>query len=206
MPEMKYFTIWISLVLILVFAIQAIFPAFENNFTLTSQAFYQPWRFVTSIFLHASIPHLLLNLFALLIFGLILEKIIGSKRFLIVFLTTGILANLVSVFFYPLSLGASGAIMGIIGTLAVIRPMMMVWAFGIIIPMFIAAIIYVIIDYIGIFMPDNIGHIAHLSGIFFGIIFGIIFRQFHEQRRKRHNIHIPEHLLRRWETIYMGGD
>jgi membrane associated rhomboid family serine protease len=206
MAEIKFATLWISLILIIIFGIETIYPAVESSFLLDQSAVFQPWRFITSIFLHASLIHLISNLFALIIFGLILETTIGTRRFLLVFFITGILANIVSFFFYPSSLGASGAIMGIIGTLTIIRPTMGIFAFGMIIPMFIAAIIWVIIDAIGVFMPDNIGHYAHLSGIFFGIIFGFLFKQFHETRRKRHVIEIPEHILRRWEAIYMGGE
>lgn len=206
MPQVRFMTLWISLIIIAAFAIQTFFPVFENSLILNSSSITEPWRFITAIFLHSSLAHLISNLFAFIIFGIILEKTIGTKRFLIVFFITGILANIVAVNFYPTSLGASGAIMGIIGTLAIIKPTMAVFAFGMIIPMFIAAIIWVIIDAVGIFIPDNIGHLAHLSGILFGIIFGIIFKQFHETKRKQHIIEIPEHILRRWEAIYMGGD
>ena len=166
----------------------------------------QIWRFATAIFLHGSLPHLLYNLFALILFGIILEKIIGSNKFLIVFFVSGILANVVSVNFYPVSLGASGAIMGIIGCLAIVKPFMSVWAFGMIMPMSVAAVLWIAGDVIGVFVPDNVGHIAHISGVVFGAIFGIIFRANHEVRRKRHMIEVPEHILRRWETLYMGGD
>jgi len=93
--------------------------------------------------------------------------------------------------------------MGVIGALAIIRPLMNVWAFGMIMPMFIAAILWVIGDSLGIFIPSNIGHIAHLSGIVVGIVFGIILRANHQQAKKKHMIEVPEHILRRWETLYL---
>jgi len=206
MQKNRFYTIWIALLIVIIFVIQTIFPGFTEVFNLTSSSWTQSWRFLTSIFLHGSLAHLLSNLFALILFGLILEKTIGSNKFLLVFIISGILANLVAINFYPSSLGASGAIMGIIGTLAVIRPLMGVWIYGMIVPMFIASIIWIVVDAIGIFIPDNIGHIAHLSGIFFGAIFGGVFRSNYETRRKRHMIEVPEHLLRKWETLYMGRD
>ena len=206
MQKNRFYTIWVALIIAIIFVIQTIFPGFTELFNLKSSNWIELWRFLTAIFLHGSIVHLLSNLFALVFFGLILEKIIGSNKFLLVFLASGILANVVAINFYPLSLGASGAIMGLIGALAVIRPLMGVWIYGMIVPMFIASIIWVVVDAIGIFIPDNIGHIAHLSGIFFGIIFGIIFRTNYETRRKRHMVEVPEHLLRKWETLYMGSD
>ena len=143
-------------------------------------------------------------MFALLFFGFILEKTVGSNKFIGIYLISGILANLVAINFYTSSLGASGAIMGMIGALTILRPGMQVWAFGLIMPMFIAAIVWVAVDAIGVFIPSNVGHIAHLSGILFGGIFGIIIRLKHKKDNKNHKIKVPEHLLRRWETLYMG--
>ena len=193
------------MILIILFIFQQFINGFTDLLILDKNSFREPWRFLTSMFLHGSIAHLLSNLFALLFFGLVLEKKIGSNKFIGIYLISGILANLIAVNFYPESLGASGAIMGIIGTLAIIAPGMAVWAFGMILPMAVAAVIWVIIDSIGIFIPDNIGHIAHLSGIFFGILFGLILRINKGKKNKRHMVEVPEHLLRRWETLYMGS-
>ena len=102
------------------------------------------------------------------------------KKFLLVFFVSGILANIISVFFYPSSLGASGAISGIIGALIIVRPMLVVWAFGLPMPIFIAGIVWVagdLIGAIGYFAGnpiDNTGNIAHLAGMFFGLLFGIV--------------------------------
>ena len=204
---MKYYAFWIAIILVATFALQSFVNGFTDALILNESSFSQPWRFITSMFLHGSLSHLLANLFALLLFGFILERTIGSERFLAVYLISGILANLIAVNFYSTSLGASGAIMGIIGTLAILRPLMGVWVFGMILPMSIAAVIYIIIDAIGVFIPSNIGHIAHLSGIAFGIIFGTILRISKSKKEKKtHKIEVPEHLLRRWETLYMGAD
>lgn len=170
---------------------------------LNEQSWFQPWRFVTAIFLHGSLPHLLYNLFALLLFGLILEKLVGSKKFLYIFFISGILANVISINFYPSSLGASGAIMGVIGALAIIRPMMTVWAFGLIMPMAVAAVLWVAGDIIGVFFPSNKGNIAHLSGVLCGIVFGIIFRIKHHVKNKSSKIDISETLIDSWEKNYM---
>ena len=60
------------------------------------------------------------------------------------FFISGILANLISVNFYNSSLGASGAIFGVIGALVVVRPWMFVWAFGLPLPMIVAGILLVL--------------------------------------------------------------
>jgi uncharacterized protein len=186
---------------------QWIIPGFTELFILDKAAtlyHYEIWRIVTSIFLHGGVAHLLYNLFALALFGIILERIIGSRRFLLVFFFSGILANIVSVNFYESSLGASGAIYGILGCLAVIRPMMMVWVFGIPMPMFIAAILWVGGSILGIFIPSNIGDIAHLSGIVVGFLAGLFLRgRFAERKITGRRVDIPDEYMQEWEDRYM---
>jgi membrane associated rhomboid family serine protease len=79
----------------------------------------ETWRMVTAIFLHGGILHLLMNAWALWIFGPIVEREIGRLKFLLIFLTTGLFASAAS---YALasepvqvSVGASGAIFGVVG-------------------------------------------------------------------------------------------
>ena len=208
--KFRFYFLWLSLVCIGVFILQNLpgIPGFTEMFVLNSGKALggEFWRFVSSMFLHSGITHLIYNLFALLFFGGLLEKLIGSKRFLVLFFISGIGANLVSVWFYPSSLGASGAIYGILGALAVLKPMVMVWAFGLILPMFLAAILWIIGGVIGIFVPSNTGHIAHLSGIGVGIILGLILlvRKGKKKLSKKENkVVIPDYYMAGWEKRYM---
>ena len=89
----RFFSLWLSLTCIGVFILQIIFNWFNDLFSLGDFALKMPWQFLTAIFLHGSITHLIFNLFALIMFGLILEQVIGSKKFLIVFFISGILIN-----------------------------------------------------------------------------------------------------------------
>lgn len=207
MRKERFYSLWFSALIIVIFLIQVLFPGFTDLFMLTPEAVPKIWQFVTAIFLHGSITHLLFNLFALFLFGLILERTIGSQRFLVVFFATGILANIISYPFTPNALGASGAIMGIIGTLAILRPMMSVWAFGMIIPMFIAAILWVGESLLGIFGFGNqgIGYIAHLSGVFSGILYGFYLRLQNKRARVSYEkkIDLPEETIHAWEETYM---
>lgn len=74
-------------------------------------------RFITPIFLHAGILHLALNLFAQLRFGIMLERKWGIVKFVILYFVSGIGGVLMSCLIEPksLSVGASGAIMGLMG-------------------------------------------------------------------------------------------
>jgi len=196
--------------MIIIFLFQILISGFSELFVLNIRAFGEMWRFLTAIFLHGSLLHLVYNLFALALFGSILERLTGSMRFLIVFFISGILANLVSVNFYSSSLGASGAIFGIIGALIVIRPMLVVWAFGLPMPIFIAGILWGIGDLIGavgflIGNPtDNTGNIAHLSGMVFGFILGMLYRDGNRNMEKRKSkVLIDEYAMRDWEERYL---
>ena len=78
------------------------------------------WRFLSCVFLHGNILHLFVNITALYIFGREVESIFGSFRFLILFLYSSWGASLTSYIFSPgISIGASGALFGIIGGLII---------------------------------------------------------------------------------------
>ena len=206
--KQRFYFLWFSLIIIAVFLLQLLIAPFTEFFMLTENALRMPWQFLTAIFLHGGAAHLIYNLFALLIFGLILEQLIGSKRFIILFFTAGIIANLISFFWYPNALGASGAIMGIIGCLAILRPMMSVWAFGMILPMFIVAILWVTGSIMGIagFGNQGVGHLAHLVGILIGLSYGVYLKIRSRKNRKliyMRQIRIPESTARNWENRYM---
>jgi membrane associated rhomboid family serine protease len=209
--ERKYNGIGFSFVIIgvitfVVFLLQLAIPGFTEAFLLNEEVFHgELYRFVTSIFLHGGMSHLLSNLFALLLFGVILESIIGARRFLVVYFSAGIIANIISVFFYPSSLGASGAIYGVIGCVTILRPKMMIWAFGLVVPMYVASVMWVILDFLGIFVPDGVGNIAHLSGIFVGFLIGVFFIRNHlfVQRKKRSKVVLNEAYMDAWERRFM---
>lgn len=86
------------------------------------------WTILTSMFLHIQFFHIFANMFSLFFIGNFLEKIIGKKRFLLVYLISGLIGGI----FFVLSgmifndnipgIGASGAIFGILGTLAILVP------------------------------------------------------------------------------------
>ena len=192
--------------MIIIFLVQNLFSKFTDLFVLNVFAFSEVWRFISAIFLHGSLIHLIYNIFALALFGSILESLIGGRKFLFIFFITGILANLIAVNFYALSLGASGAIFGVIGALIAIRPMLFVWAFGIPMPIFAAGILWGAGDLLGTYgflignPLDNRGIIGHLSGMIFGLIFGFLFRE-KRQRTKRINYGfvLDENYMRSWE-------
>ncbi len=83
----------------------------------------QWWRLLTAMFLHFNWLHILLNGWSLYVMGQIVEPVLGTRKFLFVYLVGGLFGGLVSLAFYPLNVlmvGASGAIFGLLGATAVI--------------------------------------------------------------------------------------
>ena len=199
---MKYYSFIFALIIIGVFIFQLVIPGLTDAFLLDQSSFQQPWRFITAIFLHGGAAHLLYNLFALLLFGFILERLIGGRRFVMVFFVSGILANVFSVFFYPSALGASGAIFGIIGALTMIRPLMTVWAFSLPMPLFLASMFWVVGDVLGVFFPQGVANLAHLAGLGFGLLIGVFLRE-RRADKNSYGIKLDEGSMRRWEDTFM---
>jgi len=77
----------------------------------------QWWRLITNCFLHIGILHLLLNMYALMYIGSLLEPYLGTLKYLLAYLLTGIAASMASLWWHDLtvSAGASGAIFGMYG-------------------------------------------------------------------------------------------
>ena len=82
----------------------------------------EPWRLVSALFLHGGFGHLAGNMMCLLVWGSLTELALGTGRFLLAYFACGILANLASAAAHPavVSVGASGAIAGILGLMVVI--------------------------------------------------------------------------------------
>ncbi|MFX1488710.1 MAG: rhomboid family intramembrane serine protease [Promethearchaeota archaeon] len=133
---------------------------------------YEIWRLVTPIFLHSDLLHLFSNMFALLIFGTTIETDpkISKLEFLLIFFISGLIGNVATLFLLPpnvISLGASGAIFGLIGVVFImvaienrsLLPFTLIYIFY-----FIAAS----------FMP-GINIWAHIFGLLGGILCGFVF-------------------------------
>ena len=81
----------------------------------------EPWRLLTSMFLHIGWLHLALNMYMLVIFGPLVERLFGPVRFTLVYLLSGLIGSLTSALYHAyqghlvVAAGASGALMGIAG-------------------------------------------------------------------------------------------
>ncbi len=100
--------------------------------------FDRPWTIITYMFVHLTFDHLFWNMLFLFFFGMALEQRIGERRFLIIYLLSGIVAAIVQVLalsgtdsLIPM-VGASGALYGVLGCLAIIAPEIRVLLFFVI--------------------------------------------------------------------------
>jgi membrane associated rhomboid family serine protease len=127
--------IFLNLFCYIVFLIASLIyggEAIINIFVLTPSLILSGshlWTLVTSMFLHGGFFHLFANMFSLFFVGNFLENLIGKKRFLWTYLISGIVGGLFFVFSAFLfgnlttpAVGASGAIFGLLGVLAVLVP------------------------------------------------------------------------------------
>ncbi|MEK6954482.1 MAG: rhomboid family intramembrane serine protease [Candidatus Micrarchaeota archaeon] len=156
----------------------------NNYFALTPSTFLtQPWTIVTSIFLHGNLMHIFFNMFGLFMFGPYLQAKIGTKNFLYLYFASGIVGNMgymiTSGFGSVPVVGASGAIFGVLGTLAILQPNLMIFVGFIPMPIWMASIFWLITETVYGFgqLQAGVANFAHVFGLFGGLLFGGIFKK-----------------------------
>jgi membrane associated rhomboid family serine protease len=149
---------------------------------------FQPYQFVTYMFMHATIGHIFFNMLALWMFGSDIEQYWGPKKFLGFYLVCGICSALayLGVNFYkgvhvPMS-GASGAVMGILAAYGFMFPNRQLMLLFPPIPIrvkYMVIIIGVMDLYAGIANNpgDRVAHFAHLGGLLAGAIILLYWKQ-----------------------------
>ena len=139
------------------------------------------WTVLVAIFVHGSLLHLLGNMIFLFVFGGTLETSIGSARYLLVFLTGGLVAFVLSLAFMPPStgmVGASAAIFTVAACVMLVRPLKFSWLF--LAPQGLVAILYFLYNVFVVYDPSllpgydpQVAYIPHIIGFVTGIPFGI---------------------------------
>lgn len=144
------------------------------------------WQPITYLFLHGDLWHFLVNMLVLWMFGCDIERAWGQKRFLQYYFVTGVGAGLciVAIQFIAtagrpqinsLTIGASGAIYGILMAAALLFPDRQIWLipFPVMLPMRAYVFVMGLIAFFGSLAGSGggISHIAHLSGLFIGWLY-----------------------------------
>ncbi len=161
----------------------------QENFLISWDAINEErlWTLISSVFSHNMFFHFFLNMFILRGFGSVVEKTLGSWRFLKFYLSAGVVSSLAHAYTsYWLvgdpslpALGASGAIAGTILIFSLLYPKEKILLFGIIpLPSIFGALLFVGLDIWGLISQASghglpIGHGAHLGGAFYGIFYYI---------------------------------
>lgn len=183
-----------------------LYPVDVSPYTNLQNPSFHPYQLFTHMFAHGGFTHLLFNMFGLYVFGSVLERVWGSKRFLFCYLMSGLGAAVLHLAVQHFrfehysgmvdtargarlyvsslapALGASGAVMGILAAFAYLFPNtpMLIFPFPFPIKMVYLAIIYVGIDLFGGLAQssgDNVAHFAHLGGAITGFILVLIWNK-----------------------------
>ena len=147
----------------------ALFPISNPNF--------QIWQFISHMFLHGDILHILFNMLMFVSFAPFCEKVLGEKRFTIFYLVSGVFASIFYLMFAGPSIpiiGASGAMFSIFIFFTLCNPEEKIYLF------FIPIGIRIKIVAIGLLIfeiwsalfgsNDGVGHTAHIGGAIFGTL------------------------------------
>ena len=140
------------------------------NFNRMGGDYLELYRLITSIFLHGSIFHLACNMYSLFIIGPQLESFFGKVKYSIIFILSGVIGNLLSMVFLQdsfVSVGASGAIFGLLGSLLYFGYHYRVYLSGVIKSQIIPLIVLNLL--IG-FLSTDINNLAHIGGLIGGIL------------------------------------
>lgn len=133
------------------------------------------WRLLTSCFLHIGVIHLILNMYALISIGPLLESLVGSVRFLFFYILAGIAGSATSFYWHEstVSAGASGAIFGMYGLMLAL---VIGKIAGEVNYKSMLASILIFIGYNLLFgMQGDVDNAAHLGGLASGFLFGLIY-------------------------------
>jgi membrane associated rhomboid family serine protease len=172
-----------------IYVIQVIFtlwlkvPQFTQHLGLTPSRVVNDleiWQVFTYMFLHSEVDpfHIILNMLALWLFGHVLEQRWGGRYFLKFYLLTGIFAGLfvllVGIFWYPdvITVGASGAIYGLIIAFGILYPHLPVYIFGIF-PLRGKVLVWLIVGMTGLYWLTRVPGIsiaAHVGGMVAGAL------------------------------------
>lgn len=164
-----------------------------HNFSLHEMGLFNPIQIFTYMFLHSGTGHIFSNMFGLFMFGPMLESFLGSKRFLILYIVSGVGAcllhgaiNLYEISQFPVDsaeytmmmsipmVGASGAIFGMLGAFARLFPNTEMIIFPLPIPVkakYLVSLyaLFEIFSGVSNIMP-GVAHFAHIGGLIFGIL------------------------------------
>jgi membrane associated rhomboid family serine protease len=167
----------VLLLLMTLFTSRDLFQALQFS---PQTALVRPWTFVSYMFVHAGLLHLLTNMLMLFVFGTAVESRMGGRNFILYYFFCGVGAAVFSLLLagvMPVGafVGASGAVLGVAVAFAYLWPEAELIVFPIPIPIRARTLVIglVILDVLGsrLWPHDGIAHLAHVGGALFGYLF-----------------------------------
>lgn len=140
----------------------------------------QPWRMVTSLFVHSGFLHIAFNMWAVFIFGRMLENMLGTWRFLALYFLAGLGGSMAVTLIAPGSsvVGASGAIFGLFAAFFMLQRSLGGNA--------VSLLVIIGLNLLIGFLPGtNISWQAHVGGIAVGFLTGYVFAKTRNIRQRR---------------------
>lgn len=183
---------------------------------------FYPWQLITYQFLHSSTDffHILMNMFILWMFGMEIEHILGSKKFLVYYLLCGIGGGLAQLLIPAIlgeasapTIGASGAVYGIMVAFALLFPNRYIFiSFLIPVKAKYVIAVYVLIEFMSVGRSDFVAHMAHAGGAVTGLLF-MLFDRSHNfnfdklfSRKKKNQSSFDSFSFRKPpQSSYSGG-
>lgn len=158
----------------------------ERYFALNPIGYgFQIWQLISYQFMHGGFTHILFNMFFLWMFGMEIENLMGSRKFLFFYLLCGLGAGLVQLLIPPLfasalgpTIGASGAVFGVMIAFAMFFPDRYIYIYFLI-PVKAKYLIafLVVIEFMSVGNQSLIAHFAHIGGALTGFIFILMDRK-----------------------------
>ncbi len=168
----------------------------NENFMIGTFALFHPssplfrwWQIITHMFMHGGFWHILFNMYTLFIFGMVVERIIGTKKFLVYYFLCGLGAaalhlgvqTLTGPSLYVPTLGASGAVYGLLLSYAFLFPDNKL---TLLFPPITLSAKWMVLIFLGIELvtgilgtADGVAHFAHLGGALVGWILMVWWRK-----------------------------
>jgi membrane associated rhomboid family serine protease len=148
---------------------------------------FQIWQLFTYQFMHGGFSHIFYNMLMLWMFGMEIENIWGSKKFLIFYLTSGVGAGLVQILLAPIFenslapvIGASGSVFGVMLAFAMLFPNRYIFLYFLV-PLkakYLIGFLF-IVELLSVGGLSMVAHLAHIGGAVTGAIFVLLDKNFH---------------------------
>ncbi|HEY7481717.1 MAG TPA: rhomboid family intramembrane serine protease [Gemmatimonadales bacterium] len=171
-------------------------------------ALREPWTFLSYMFVHAGLLHLLGNMLMLYVFGTAVENRLGSRTFILYYLLCGVGAAVFSLAMSAVMpvgpfVGASGAVLGVALAFALYWPDAELIVFPIPMPIRARTLVMLLVglDVFFYFLTpgDGIAHLAHVGGVLFGYLY------FRMQGFSRRSPHPPPRAVERVVMVQSGS-